>query len=41
MQIKNILLLFNNLTFASNDYAWDSNELYNMSINYIYIYIYK
>ena len=26
-------LFYVNLTFASNDYAWDSDELYNMSIN--------
>ena len=26
-------LFFINLTFASNDYAWDSDELYNLSIN--------
>ena len=26
-------LYYVNLTFASNDYVWDSDELYNMSIN--------
>ena len=26
-------LFYVNLTFASNDYALDSNELFNMSIN--------
>ena len=26
-------LFYVNLTFASNDYAWDGNELYNMYIN--------
>ena len=26
-------LFYVNLTFASNDYVWDSDELYNMSIN--------
>ena len=28
-------LFYVNLTFASNDYAWDIDELYNMSINQI------
>ena len=26
-------LFFINLTFASNDYGWNSDKLYNMSIN--------
>ena len=26
-------LFYLNLTFASNDYAWNSDEFYNMSIN--------
>ena len=26
-------LFYMNLTFASNDYDWDSNELFNMFIN--------
>ena len=30
---KKYCLFFINLTFAFNDYAWDSDELYNMSIN--------
>ena len=28
-------LFYVNLTFASNDYVWDNDELFNMSINYI------
>ena len=30
---KKYCLFYVNLTFASNDYAWDSDDLYNMSID--------
>ena len=32
---KKYCLFYVNLTVASNDYVWDSDKLYNMSINLI------